>query len=1327
MNNRIIFAIAMIVAVVMVGQASAAVTVTPASGGDTIPTDDFGIGDWTSLGVITISEAVSGDIPTGTIILTLPPGFEYNTAISPSVVVAGTTPELAAEFTSIGATQLTVTVTAASSTETDNDLLIGSTTAIQVRPFDDSQASGDIYMDADSVSAINGVTEGAAGTNFGTLQEEVAGVASAGSLAANPYILFYGQNTTVTWTSSVPDSSYIWVNSNVTWVGDDTHTNLWMYNDIASLPGDINCTEVFSDSGSPPYSFTYTFANWTVNSSVETWKVWVSDAGVDTFDNTLPNTTIYTNAYNATIQTGRSVADGNSTLAGDSVTVCVTTSGIQSPFQRDDLPFSLTLPDNGNDVMSGYVNTAGTGNYTFTINATKAGVGVLRNITLTYGSPANFSWNSTQLAGTACLWGGTTGRLQFDVSQVNLKAYDVPADVAVAAHNITSVNITTLDLGGNLIGANPAYPVNVTLTNSITSASTMSFNWMHPGFVTLNNYTVNLSFVAGDGNIPRTNITGWCNSTYGNYTHPLNTSGAIVASTGTHTITASVNTSGTEWTDTYLIHPDTEKVKLEPPADTSYQIGEYVLITGWNCIPGGTTWVNITGPGTPVVLTNSTAATNNPTDGGFSHNWSTNYTWNTIQGTTWNATFNKTGIYTITAGNATSGDWYDSYTITLSEDITAAPNTTSIPVNGSLWINGTTDRWNSNGTFLHCNISTRSDRTGKFVNGTLSDTISTFNATTGLATYSILWNSADNLLEIVAAAAPVDSSTYNGLYYITVNDSAAKNTAATFHITDTITANPAAGVPGRNFSVTGTSTRGNGTVINVSVQTQSGVSVVGICGDAYVYGNEWNVTLNASLSTGDPLPAVEPYTIVANDSIVKSSSTLTMGTGVINLEVIPDETTMDGIVWFNGTTDLGAGTIIGFNVTNTTGVLIGTTSATVGVDTTFNKSWTVNTSSLIIGNFTAPVEQCTVKAYNGTITTTRPLNITENLVITTSDFEIAPGGEFKIEGTLNRVNGTSVTITTCDTGEIPMLGLSGGTATVYGGEFNLTLSAKYTLGNLPLDVYTITAKDGTNASTSITMTVAAAKVTLDNPADGATCNVNDTISIDGTSNIGNNTNISVTIQRTSGPGAWSVFTTSVYGTTDFAGSWSTVWNTSADSAFQALDTKTGTYVFWAQNGTVSATMHTITIAAELTVDTITIAPVGPLTMNVGEDKTFTATCKNGSTVLTGITVAWASSNTTVGSDPASGVFTADANGTTTITATAQGKTSNAVTVTVGTAAVCPGDVTGDGYVNYDDVLYMVLNLWGSCTSGAEGDVNTDGYVNYDDVLYMVLNLWGACP
>jgi len=163
-------------------------------------------------------------------------------------------------------------------------------------------------------------------------------------------------------------------------------------------------------------------------------------------------------------------------------------------------------------------------------------------------------------------------------------------------------------------------------------------------------------------------------------------------------------------------------------------------------------------------------------------------------------------------------------------------------------------------------------------------------------------------------------------------------------------------------------------------------------------------------------------------------------------------------------------------------------------------------------------------------------------------------------------------------------------------------------------------------------------------------------------------------------------------------------------------------------GDVTPTMNNGTFTISTTLfDMINVTPADPVTMNVSDDpRQFTAVCYNGSTEVTGITVEWVSSNMNVGTINSSGVFTAAVGGTTSITATAQGVMSSAVSVTVDTTTVCPGDVTGDGYVNYDDVLYMVLNLWGSCTPGAEGDVNTDGYVNYDDVLYMVLNLWGPC-
>ena len=50
----------------------------------------------------------------------------------------------------------------------------------------------------------------------------------------------------------------------------------------------------------------------------------------------------------------------------------------------------------------------------------------------------------------------------------------------------------------------------------------------------------------------------------------------------------------------------------------------------------------------------------------------------------------------------------------------------------------------------------------------------------------------------------------------------------------------------------------------------------------------------------------------------------------------------------------------------------------------------------------------------------------------------------------------------------------------------------------------------------------------------------------------------------------------------------------------------------------------------------------------------------------------------------------------------------------------PGDVTGDGYVNIDDLL-AVINAWGPCSS-CPADLDNNGVVNIDDLL-MVINNW----
>jgi len=109
---------------------------------------------------------------------------------------------------------------------------------------------------------------------------------------------------------------------------------------------------------------------------------------------------------------------------------------------------------------------------------------------------------------------------------------------------------------------------------------------------------------------------------------------------------------------------------------------------------------------------------------------------------------------------------------------------------------------------------------------------------------------------------------------------------------------------------------------------------------------------------------------------------------------------------------------------------------------------------------------------------------------------------------------------------------------------------------------------------------------------------------------------------------------------------------------------------------------------EPVLDHITVTPAGPLIMKMGDTQVFNVTCYNETAEVSGITVLWDHSNMSVGTIDSSGLFTAVANGTTSITATAYGVTSNTVLAIVGDVARVPGDVTGDGAVNIGDAVLL---------------------------------------
>ncbi|KKN86970.1 hypothetical protein LCGC14_0262390 [marine sediment metagenome] len=164
------------------------VTVTPASGGGTISSDDES-GVWTTLGSIVITEGAFGDIAASTFVLTIPTGFEFQPSPVPDVVVTGSGELVATSPLVITGSTIAVTITVASSSDTNVLTIGGGGVPIKVKPTAGGTplTTGDILMTS---GTIEGVT---ATTNFGTLTMVVGTVTQlvfttqpAGSISGSP-------------------------------------------------------------------------------------------------------------------------------------------------------------------------------------------------------------------------------------------------------------------------------------------------------------------------------------------------------------------------------------------------------------------------------------------------------------------------------------------------------------------------------------------------------------------------------------------------------------------------------------------------------------------------------------------------------------------------------------------------------------------------------------------------------------------------------------------------------------------------------------------------------------------------------------------------------------------------------------------------------------------------------------------------------------------------------------------------------------------------------------------------------------------------------------
>jgi hypothetical protein len=154
-----------------------------ATGGGAISADNYGSGAWLTLTGPGLGENKAGRIGTGTIVLTVPRGFEFNPGVPVTVRVTGSataanninhTPNSGTIAATVTSSTITITVTAGSS-GTGNRLTWQN---IQVRPTAGTPlARGNV--------ARSGSAEGVPGGDYGTLTE-VAGAATQLAVTRQP-------------------------------------------------------------------------------------------------------------------------------------------------------------------------------------------------------------------------------------------------------------------------------------------------------------------------------------------------------------------------------------------------------------------------------------------------------------------------------------------------------------------------------------------------------------------------------------------------------------------------------------------------------------------------------------------------------------------------------------------------------------------------------------------------------------------------------------------------------------------------------------------------------------------------------------------------------------------------------------------------------------------------------------------------------------------------------------------------------------------------------------------------------------------------------------
>ncbi|HTJ24284.1 MAG TPA: Ig-like domain-containing protein [Gemmatimonadaceae bacterium] len=468
-------------------------------------------------------------------------------------------------------------------------------------------------------------------------------------------------------------------------------------------------------------------------------------------------------------------------------------------------------------------------------------------------------------------------------------------------------------------------------------------------------------------------------------------------------------------------------------------------------------------------------------------------------------------------------------------------------------------------------------------------------------------------------------------------------------------------------SVVSVSESGLATAVGAGTATISATSE-GITGTAAVTVS----VVSVASVTVTPSPAtVSPGGTVALTATVKDA-----GGNVLTGQIVAWSTSNPGIATVSSTgvvTGVAAGTV---TITATSGGKSGTSTVTVATLPVGSVTVTPSPTSIIIGQSTTLT--ATVKDVNGT-TVTRP--------VTWSSSNTA-------KATVN----SSGVVTSVDTGKVTITATSEGVS----GTASVTI--------LPVPVASVTVSPAT-ATIGVGKTVTLGAVTKDangnvltgrtitwSTSDATVATVSSTGVVTGAGSGGKTATITATSEGKSGTATITVTLVPVGSVTVTPSPASVIIGQTTQLTATVKDTNglvvTDRAVTWTSSNTAIATVSstglvtgvtvggpiTITAKAETKTGTtsLTVTPVPVATVTVqppsatilqNQTTTFNAVTKDANgNVVTGRTITWSSSSTTVATINSSGTATGGAAGVTTITATSEGKSGTA-TLTVNLATV----------------------------------------------------------